>query len=228
METATRPPPGGDWSALAANVAQWGREGIGFQEIGIADTDSTARNRLLEWLEAGLHGEMDYMARHGVETRAPRRTRARHVARDRRAHELLPAGGESSARSSAIPARHTCRATRWAATITKCCAAAAAVAERVEAAVGSFSHRVFTDSAPVMEVELAAKAGSAGAASNAAPDARSRLVFLSGRDLHRPAAAGRPRREAEHCGTAARASTSARPARSSRHTGSTRAAASHT
>jgi epoxyqueuosine reductase len=31
--------------------------------------------------------------------------------------------------------------------------------ERVEAAIGSFSHRVFTDSAPVMEVELAAKAG---------------------------------------------------------------------
>jgi epoxyqueuosine reductase len=31
--------------------------------------------------------------------------------------------------------------------------------ERVESAIGSFSHRVFTDSAPVMEVELAAKAG---------------------------------------------------------------------
>jgi len=33
------------------------------------------------------------------------------------------------------------------------------LAGRVEAAVGRFSHRVFTDSAPVMEVELAARAG---------------------------------------------------------------------
>ena len=33
------------------------------------------------------------------------------------------------------------------------------LAERVESAVGQFSHRVFTDSAPVMEVELAEKAG---------------------------------------------------------------------
>ncbi len=33
------------------------------------------------------------------------------------------------------------------------------LAERVETAAGPFSHRVFTDSAPVMEVELAAKAG---------------------------------------------------------------------
>jgi len=33
------------------------------------------------------------------------------------------------------------------------------LADRIEAAVGSFNYRVFTDSAPVMEVELATKAG---------------------------------------------------------------------
>jgi epoxyqueuosine reductase len=33
------------------------------------------------------------------------------------------------------------------------------LAERIETAVGSYRYRVFTDSAPVMEVELAAKAG---------------------------------------------------------------------
>ena len=59
-------------------------------------------------------------------------------------------------------------------------------------AVGDFGYRVFTDSAPVLEVALAAKSGTrlAGQA-HAAAHARGRLVVLPGRDLHRPAAAGR-------------------------------------
>jgi epoxyqueuosine reductase len=58
-----------DWSALASDIDRWGR-GMGFQEIGIADTDlGSDEARLLEWLAAGRHGAMDYMARHGA-TRA--------------------------------------------------------------------------------------------------------------------------------------------------------------
>src|SRR6187397_703879 len=58
-----------DWSALASDIDRWGRE-LGFQEIGIADTDlGSDEARLLEWLAAGRHGAMDYMARHGA-TRA--------------------------------------------------------------------------------------------------------------------------------------------------------------
>src|SRR5260221_2871309 len=58
-----------DWAALAADLRQWGRE-LGFQEIGIADTELASEEaRLLDWLAAGRHGAMDYMARHGA-TRA--------------------------------------------------------------------------------------------------------------------------------------------------------------
>src|SRR5438270_6379973 len=58
-----------DWSALVLNIHRCGHE-LGFQEIGIADTELAADEaRLLEWLAAGRHGAMDYMARHGV-TRA--------------------------------------------------------------------------------------------------------------------------------------------------------------
>jgi epoxyqueuosine reductase len=54
-----------DWAALAASIRQWGCE-LGFEEIGIADTDLGADEvRLLDWLAKGRHGEMDYMARHG-------------------------------------------------------------------------------------------------------------------------------------------------------------------
>ena len=53
------------------------------------------------------------------------------------------------------------RATRSAATITRCCARKLAAARRraSHAAIGDFGYRVFTDSAPVLEVALAAKSG---------------------------------------------------------------------
>src|SRR5205085_11505123 len=63
----TRP----DWPALATTIVQWGRE-LGFQQVGIADTDlAVDEARLLNWLGAGRHGEMDYMARHGVRRARP-------------------------------------------------------------------------------------------------------------------------------------------------------------
>ena len=51
--------------ALKHAIREWGRE-LGFQALGIAHLDqSLAGARLREWLAAGRHGEMDYMARHG-------------------------------------------------------------------------------------------------------------------------------------------------------------------
>ena len=53
-----------DYQALGARIKQWGSE-LGFQAVGIADADlALAEGRLAEWLAAGWHGEMDYMARH--------------------------------------------------------------------------------------------------------------------------------------------------------------------
>ena len=50
----------------AAMIMRWGAE-LGFQEIGISDTElSAAESGLLDWLAAGCHGDMDYMARHGL------------------------------------------------------------------------------------------------------------------------------------------------------------------
>src|SRR5947207_1863086 len=50
-----------DWGALARDIAAWGRD-LGFQAIGIAGVDLAAEEmRLMNWLAAGRHGEMDYM-----------------------------------------------------------------------------------------------------------------------------------------------------------------------
>ena len=49
--------------SLAEQIKEWGLE-LGFQQVGITDTDLSAyRSKLTEWLAAGHHGEMSYMAR---------------------------------------------------------------------------------------------------------------------------------------------------------------------
>lgn len=56
---------------LAARIKAWGAE-LGFQAVGISDTQlDLAETRLLQWLAAGRHGVMDYMAKHGVKRARP-------------------------------------------------------------------------------------------------------------------------------------------------------------
>ena len=55
--------------AWVARLRDWATE-LGFASLGVADVDlSDAEPGLAAWLAAGMHGEMDYMARHGA-TRA--------------------------------------------------------------------------------------------------------------------------------------------------------------
>src|SRR5258705_1082636 len=58
-------------AALASRIKSWGRE-LGFGAVGISDIDlSQAEAGLAAWLEAGCHGEMDYMAKHGMKRARP-------------------------------------------------------------------------------------------------------------------------------------------------------------
>ena len=58
-------------SELARQIKIWGRE-LGFQQVGIADTElGLAEAHLLDWLAQGRHGEMDYMATHGTRRSHP-------------------------------------------------------------------------------------------------------------------------------------------------------------
>ena len=60
-----------DLAALAKLIKQWGIE-LGFQRVGIAPVELPEdERRLLDWLDAGRHGEMHYMARHGVRRARP-------------------------------------------------------------------------------------------------------------------------------------------------------------
>ena len=60
-----------DYQALADKIRQWGKE-LGFQQIAIADVAlDDHEQHLQQWLAAGFHGEMDYMARHGSKRSRP-------------------------------------------------------------------------------------------------------------------------------------------------------------
>ena len=166
--------------ALARNIKTWGRE-LGFGAIGISDTDlSAAEAPLAAWLEAGCHGEMDYMAKHGMKRARP----AELVAGTLRvitariaylpAHAMSGKPGESEPQE--VPPSEDWRAVEHARLADPSAAVVSIYArgrdyhkvmrnrlqhlsEKIQAEIGAFGYRVFTDSAPVLEVELAQKAG---------------------------------------------------------------------
>ncbi|RLJ63595.1 tRNA epoxyqueuosine(34) reductase QueG [Sulfurisoma sediminicola] len=144
-----------DWTRLARSIKDWGRE-LGFDAIGITGTDlGEAERELNDWLAADCHGEMDYMATHGTKRSRPAElvpgTRAVIAARMNYRPPVAPAASaEVAAISRYALGRDYHKLLR--ARLQK-------LADRIVAEVGEFGYRVFTDSAPVMEVALAAKAG---------------------------------------------------------------------
>src|SRR5574341_2645780 len=60
-----------DGAALLARLREWALA-LGFSQIGVADVDLTsAEPGLLAWLERGFHGQMHYMAAHGLKRARP-------------------------------------------------------------------------------------------------------------------------------------------------------------
>ena len=148
-----------DYGALAAKIKRWG-QALGFQAVGIADTDlAAAEGRLAQWLHMGWQGEMDYMARHGSLRSRPAELLpgTQRVISCRM--DYAPAGGDEWAALGDGRRAYVARYARGRdyhkllrARLQKLC-------DRVRAETGAFGYRVFADSAPVMEVELATKAG---------------------------------------------------------------------
>ncbi|GGO71453.1 tRNA epoxyqueuosine(34) reductase QueG [Bowmanella pacifica] len=56
---------------LTEHIKSWGRA-LGFQQVGICDVDlSRHEARLQDWLDKGMHGEMQFMAEHGMKRARP-------------------------------------------------------------------------------------------------------------------------------------------------------------
>lgn len=147
---------------LATTIKAWGRE-LGFADIGIAHVDlSHAEAGLLEWLAAGYHGEMDYMARHGLTRARPAElvpgTVSVVTARLDYKPDAADAWDNLGDARRAYVSRYALGRDYHKVLRNKL----QQLADRINAEVGpgsDFHYRAFTDSAPVMEVELAAMSG---------------------------------------------------------------------
>ena len=145
---------------LKSDIKELGRE-LGFSKLGIAAPDLAADEARLErWLALRRHGSMSYMERHG-------RKRSRPA-------ELVPGTiSVIAARMSYWPARarpaRDVLADPWAGYVARYALGRdyhkvmrqrlKRLADAIEARIGAFGHRVFVDSAPVLEKALAREAG---------------------------------------------------------------------
>ena len=150
---------------LPEQLREWGTT-LGFSQIGVTDVNlAHAEAGLLAWLHNGFHGTMDYMAAHGLKRARPA--------------ELVPGTVRViTARMDYLP-RATpgdWQAVEWARLADPAHGALALyargrdyhkvmrsrlqkLADQLADTVGPLGHRVFTDSAPVLEAELAVKSG---------------------------------------------------------------------
>jgi epoxyqueuosine reductase len=146
--------------SVEERVKRWGRE-LGFDAVAIAGTELAEEEaRLLEWLGRGWHGEMDYMARHGARRARPAELVPGTVSIVTVRLDYQPAGARDTHAVLADPGRAFVSRYALGRDYHKVLRAKLqALADRMTAELGAFHYRVFTDSAPVMEVSLATRAG---------------------------------------------------------------------
>jgi epoxyqueuosine reductase len=149
-----------DHAALAQDIRTWGRE-LGFQQVGIAGiTLGQDEAHLLDWLAQGQHGRMEYMARHGSkrsrpEELVPGTLRVVSVRMDYGTGDDAGAWQTLEEGERAYVARYALGRDYHKVMRNRL----QKLADRIAQAVGPFGHRVFVDSAPVLERALARDAG---------------------------------------------------------------------
>jgi epoxyqueuosine reductase len=148
-----------DYPKLAQQIKAWGKE-LGFSEVGITDIDlSKHEQQLQRWLDAGFHGSMDYMAAHGMKRARP--------------DELIP----GTQRVISVKMNYLPPDAGFAKTLKNKQKAYISryalgrdyhklirnrlkkLGQKIEQEVGEYGFRPFVDSAPVLERQLAEKAG---------------------------------------------------------------------
>jgi epoxyqueuosine reductase len=154
-----------DGPSLVAQIRQWAAE-LGFSQIGVAGVDlSSAEAGLLAWLSNGFHGDMAYMQAHGLKRARPAELVPGTVSVITARLDYLPRGAPEGWQAVEFE-----RLRRPGEGIVSTYARGRdyhkvlrsrlqKLSDRIAEAVGPFGHRVFTDSAPVLEAELATRSG---------------------------------------------------------------------
>jgi epoxyqueuosine reductase len=149
-----------DPAELLARLKVWAIE-LGFSALGVANIDLSVDEALfLDWLKAGFNGEMGYMSRHGLKRTRPAElipgtvscvsVRMDYWPEDSADAQDTLANGNLAYVSRYALGRDYHKVLR---------SRLQALCDRAQALVGPLGHRVFTDSAPVLEKALARNAG---------------------------------------------------------------------
>lgn len=152
-----------DYVQLAQEIKELGQQ-AGFADVRISDVDlSHAVARYQAWIAAGYHGEMGYMESHGSKRYRPDELVPGTVRVITVRVDYLPADTpddwrerEKSYAADAAVISIYARGRDYHKVLRQ---RLQHLADAIAARVGEFGYRVFTDSAPVMEVALAEKAG---------------------------------------------------------------------
>jgi epoxyqueuosine reductase len=144
-----------DYAALKEKIREAGQK-LGFAAVGVAQAKpGPAVEKMREWLAAGRHGEMDYMARHAELRADPQQLHPGTITVISAAIDYLPhtkivdqPGQAAISRYAQGRDYHKLIRSR----LQK-------LADAITELTGPFGYRAFSDSAPVMEVEFARQAG---------------------------------------------------------------------
>ncbi len=147
-------------ASLAEDIKQWARD-LGFDDVGITDTELGAHEQHLNnWVNKGMHGEMDYMHKHGSKRTRPAElingtkrvisVRMDYAPKDIHQAEEILSQGQTAYISRYALGRDYHKVLRNR---------LKHLAKKISNVIGEFGYRAFTDSAPVMEKALAEKAG---------------------------------------------------------------------
>ena len=150
---------------MSADIKSWGLA-LGFNQIGITDTNlQEAEIEHQAWIAKGFHGEMDYMAKHGVKRTRPADLVPNTLRVISTRLDYLPPNAANSEsilqdNSKAFISRYSLGRDYHKVMRNKL----QKLSEKIQDAatklsITDFSYRVFTDSAPVLEVALAEKSG---------------------------------------------------------------------
>ncbi len=148
-----------DLATLAASIKEWARE-LGFQQAGICEPQLDEQEAHLQrWLDAGYHGEMDYMAAHGSKRSRPAELVPGTLRVISLRMDYLPGDTRMSQRLAQPEQAYVSRyalGRDYHKLIRK---RLQQLAERIQQAIGPFGFRAFVDSAPVLERAIARQAG---------------------------------------------------------------------
>ena len=148
-----------NYQTLTEQIKLWG-EALGFSQVGISDVDlSEHEAALTQWLENNYHGNMDYMARHGL-----MRARAKELVEGTLnvisvRMDYLPTDAKFA---RILKSKEHAYISRYALgrdyhkLMRK---RLKQLGEKIEAHCENFNYRPFVDSAPILERPLAEKAG---------------------------------------------------------------------